>query len=266
MLNKPMDPRVYEIVSNKPELINNFPKWMLSEEGESELKNTEGLAIAEIAGRDSIAAVLEATRKRDFKAILPTIAYTGTEFGDWTIPFYKTELLKTELIERGIKVFDPILLGAPGLWWRLCGRYVTYLFKEFGFYSPCVGCHLYLHIIRIPLAKKIGCSVVIGGERESHEGKTKINQIRVALEAYISLARKFDIELFLPIRTIDRNRDIEQIIKQSWEEGAEQLGCVLSKNYQDKEGNVFYEERDIAQFFSEFALREAEAALQDYLN
>ncbi len=46
-----MDPRIYEIVSNKPELINNFPDWMLSEKQEHELKNTEGLAIAEIAGR-----------------------------------------------------------------------------------------------------------------------------------------------------------------------------------------------------------------------
>ena len=148
----------------------------------------------------------------------------------------------------------------------MCGRYVTYLFKEFGFYSPCIGCHLYLHTIRIPLAKKIGCSVIIGGERESHEGKVKINQVGVALDAYISLARKFDIELFLPIRTVAKNRDIEEIIKQPWEEGEEQLNCVLSKNYQDKEGNVFYEERDIAQFFSEFALGEAEEALKRYLN
>ena len=61
------------------------------------------------------------------------------------------------------------------------------------------------------------------------------------------------------------NRDIEKILKQPWKEGAEQLGCVLSKNYQDKEGNVFYEERDIAQFFSEFALGKAEEALKDYL-
>jgi hypothetical protein len=261
-----MDPRFYEIVSNKPDLIHTFPQWMLSEERERKLKNTEGLAIAEIAGRDSIAAVLEATRKRDFKTILPTIAYTGTEFGDWTIPFHKTELLKVELIGKGIEVFDPILLGAPRLWWRLCGRYITHLFKEFGFYSPCIGCHLYLHTVRIPLAKKIGCSVIIGGERESHEGKIKINQIGAALEAYISLARKFGIELFLPIRTIAMNRDIEKIISQPWEEGKEQLNCVLSKNYQDKEGNVFYEERDIAQFFSEFALGEAEEALKDYLN
>ena len=261
-----MDPRIYEIVSNKPELINTFPDWMLPEARENELKNTEGLAIAEIAGRDSIAAALEAINTRDFKALLPTIAYTGTEFGDWKVPFQKTELLKELLGERGIKVFDPIVLGAPRLWWRLCGRYVTHLFKAFGFYSPCVGCHLYLHTIRIPLAKKLGCSVVIGGERESHQGKTKINQIGAALDAYISFARTFGIELFLPLRNISRNKDIEAIINQPWDEGAEQLGCVLSKNYQDKEGDVFYSESDIERFFSEFGIKEAEHALQDFLN
>lgn len=261
-----MDPRIFEIVSNKPELINDFPDWMLSKKRENELKNTEDLAIAEIAGRDSVAAVLEAINTRGFKALLPTIAYTGTEFGDWKVPFHKTELLKVALEERGVKVFDPIILGAPRLWWRLCGRYVTRQFKEFGFYSPCVGCHLYLHTIRIPLARKIGCSVVIGGERESHEGKTKINQIGVALDAYTSLARKFGIELFLPLRNISRNKDIETILNQSWEEGAEQLGCVLSKNYQDKDGNVSYSESAIEKFFSEFAIKEAENGLKDLLN
>ena len=261
-----MDPRIFEIVGNKPELVNYFPDWMLSKERESELKNTDGLAIAQIAGRDSIAAALEAANTRDFKALLPTIAYTGTEFGDWRVPFHKTELLKISLGKRGVKVFDPIMLGSPRLWWRLCGRYVTHLFKEFGFYSPCVGCHLYLHTIRIPLARKIECSIVIGGERESHEGKTKINQIGVALDAYTSFAGKFGIELLLPLRNMSSNRDIEAILNQHWEEGAEQLGCVLSKNYQDKDGNVFHSARAIAKFFNEFALGEAEKELYNFFN
>jgi hypothetical protein len=91
-----MDSRISEIVRNKPELITAFPRWMLSEALENELKETEGLAIVEIAGRDSIAAALEAASKRDFKAFLPTIAYTGTEFGDWETPFKKTDVLKEE--------------------------------------------------------------------------------------------------------------------------------------------------------------------------
>jgi len=261
-----MDPRIFEIVSAKPELVDTFPRWMLSKTTENELKNTEGLAIVEIAGRDSIAAALEAVKERDFKALLPTIAYTGTEFGRWEVTFKKVDMLREVLSKRGVKVFDPIVLGAPRFWWRLCGRYVTHLFKNFGFYSPCVGCHLYLHAIRIPLARKIECSVMIAGERESHEGKIKINQIGVALDAYISFAEKFGVELFLPLRQVSKSKDIESIISQYWEESGEQLECVLSKNYQDIGGNVIYSEGDIKRFFDEFALKEAEDIIKRFLS
>ena len=261
-----MNPRIFEIVSNKPELVDKFPDWMLSETTENELKNTEGLAIVEIAGRDSIAAALEAVREKDFKALLPTIVYTGTEFGRWEATFKKVDMLKEALSKEGIKVFDPIVLGAPKFWWRLCGRYAKHLFENFGFYSPCVGCHLYLHALRIPLAKKIGCGVIIAGERESHEGKIKINQIGVALDAYISFAEKFDIELFLPLRRVSKNKEIESIISQRWEESGEQLDCVLSKNYQDIDGGVVYSEGDIKRFFSEFAIKEAEDMVKGFPN
>jgi hypothetical protein len=260
-----MDPRIFEIVSAKPELVDEFPRWMLSETIENELRSTESLAIVEIAGRDSIAAALVATQKRDFKALLPTIAYTGTEFGNWEVPFKKTYMLKEELSQRGINVYDPVLLGAPRFWWLLCGRYVTYLFKRFGFYSPCVGCHLYLHALRIPLARKIECAVVIGGEREFHEGRIKINQIGAALEAYISFAEKFGIELFFPLRQVSKSEDIESIVSHRWEEGAEQLECVLSKNYLDINGDVVCSESDIKRFFDEFAIKEAEDMVKGFL-
>jgi hypothetical protein len=260
-----MDPRIFEIVSNKPELVATFPDWMLSETAENELKNTEGLAIIEIAGRDSFAAVLKAFKERDLKALLPTIAYTGTEFGSWEAPFKKVAMLKETLSKEGVKVFTPIVLGAPKFWWRLCGRYATHLFKNFGFYSPCMGCHLYLHAVRIPLAKRTGCGVMIGGERESHEGKIKINQIGVALDAYIAFARKFDIELYLPLRRVSSNREIESIISRYGEESGEQLECVLSKNYLDADGEVIYSESDIKRFFNEFAIKEAEDMVKGFL-
>jgi hypothetical protein len=129
-----------------------------------------------------------------------------------------------------------------------------------------VGCHLYLHALRIPLAKKIMCNVIIGGERESHEGRIKINQISVALDAYVSFARTFGIELFLPLRKIAKNEQIETIINQPWDEGTEQLECVLSKNYVDRKGDVVYSESAIKRFFSEFAVKEAEDALKDFLS
>lgn len=254
-----------KILSDKPELVASFPPWMLSGALEKELKATKGLAIGEIAGRDSVAAVLAAAREGSLKALLPTIAFTGTEFGDWDIPFKKVELVKAKLSERGIRVFDPVVLGAPRWWWRLCGRYVTSLFQRFGFYSPCVGCHLYLHAVRIPLAAKIDCQVIIGGERESHGGKIKINQIAAALDAYTSFARGFGIELVLPLRNIGSNEDVASIIDSPGHQHDEQLGCVLSKNYLDESGMAACPEDAIKQFYDEFALREAARLVSEAL-
>lgn len=260
-----MDPRIFEIVSVKPELIVEFPDWMLSKETENELRETEGLAIAEIAGRDSIAAVLQAAKTGNIKAILPTLAYTGTEFGNWEAPVKKIHQIKEELNKKGIKVFDTVLLGAPKFWWHLCGRYATDLFKRFGFYSPCVGCHLYLHAVRIPLAKKINCDVLIGGERESHDGKTKINQIECALDAYTHLAESFGVKLLLPLRQVRSGKVIESITGHLWKKDTEQLECVMSKNYLERDGSVIYSEDDIKRFFKEFALPEAEKEIKRLL-
>ena len=54
---------------------------------------------------------------------------------------------------------------APRFWWELCGRYTTHFIKKFGFFSPCVGCHFYIHTVRVPIAKLLQSNLVIGGER-----------------------------------------------------------------------------------------------------
>jgi hypothetical protein len=65
-----MDARIFEILRNKPELVTAFPRWMLSEALEKELRDTEGVAIIEIAGRDSIAAPASGI-SRHFFQLLP---------------------------------------------------------------------------------------------------------------------------------------------------------------------------------------------------
>ncbi len=260
-----MDKRLLEILSNKPDLISDFPDWMLPESTVNEIRATVQVAIAEIAGRDSVAAAIRACDLRPVKAVVPTVAYTGTEYGNWDVPFEKIERLREKLQERDIKVFDPVILGSPKLWWVLCGRYSTHLFKTFEFYSHCLGCHLYFHAIRIPLAKKLCCNMIIGGERESHNDKIKINQIGVSLDAYINFLKRFDIELFLPIRYVKSGEKVESIIGQQWGEGGHQLGCVLSKNYLDMDGNVVLNEAAIKRFFDDFALNKAEEVIKDYI-
>lgn len=254
-----------ELISSKPELVTEFPEWMLSKETKTELLNTDGLAIVEIAGRDSFAAILEALKLRDIKAYLPTIAYTGTQFGDWETPFNKAHQLKAKLSQTGVRVFDPLLIGDPTFWRLLCGRYAAHVSKQTGFHSSCLGCHLYFHGIRIPLAKMLNCNLIVAGERESHEGKVKINQLPIALDTYISFVKKFDIELLLPLRRISSNKEIEAILGEDWEEGTQQLQCVLSGNYQDPNGDPVYPEESIKLFYEDYALKLAEGIIQKYL-
>jgi hypothetical protein len=260
-----MDNRLLELLANKPDLISDFPDWMLSPATLDEIRATEDIAIAEIAGRDSIAAVIRACELRQIKALVPTIAYTGTEYGRWKSPFEKAELAKERLKQNKIRVFDPVVVGSPKFWWTLCGKETAYLTQQFGFIPHCVGCHLYFHAIRIPLARKLRSNLIIGGERESHNGKIKINQIKVSLDAYQAFVKKFDIELFLPLRHITSGEEIEAIIGMQWDEGEQQLECVLSKNYRQRDGSVIVNEESIKRFFYEFAFDTAEKDIKEYL-
>lgn len=259
------DKRFLKILVNKPELIIDFPKWMLPKATIDEIRESEHFAIAEIAGRDSIAATIRACEILHFQGILPTIAYTGTEYGNWNFPLKGIDILKDRFRSKDVKIYDPVILGSPKFWWTLCGRYSIHLFKKFGFYSNCIGCHLYFHAIRVPLSKKLKCKFIIGGERESHDGKIKINQIKIALDAYINFIKRFDIELFLPLRHMKSGETVESIIGQKWGEGEQQLECVLSKNYQDMNGSISIDEIAIQRFFDEFAFEKAEKFIRAYI-
>ena len=85
------------------------------------------------------------------------------------------------------------------------------------------------------------------------------------MDAYQVFVKKFDIELFLPLRHIISGEEIESIIGMQWDEGDQQLECVLSKNYRQRDGSVIYNEESIKRFFSEFAFDTAEKTIREYL-
>lgn len=262
-----MDPSYREILLDKPELATAFPPWMLPVETVERLRAAAKPAVVEVAGRDSLAAALRAAPEADHDLFLPAVAYTGTEFGEWRLPFEKIEYLKERLrgVGAGVEVLAPVVMGAPELWRLLCGRYVLAQYRRFGFYTPCIGCHVYLHALRVPLAKMTGCRVVVAGERESHGGVVKLNQIPTALDAYVELLARFDVELSLPLRHVSSGAEIGEIVGTDRRESEGQLGCVLSQNYRDADGAVPYDEEAVRRFLDEFALPLAERAVNAYL-
>jgi hypothetical protein len=142
-MNKNDQHALSDVFRDKPELIIDFPDWMLSEKQLDTYRNLKHLAILEIAGRDSIAAAIKSVEENGFTDLLPVYVYTGTEFGDWAHVKEAVERLSRRLPD--VCVHPLRVMGSPQFWKALNGRFISELIARFGFYSPCPGCHLYLH-------------------------------------------------------------------------------------------------------------------------
>jgi len=251
-----------DILLSKPNSLKNI-KALLSPSLREEISKYRNLALGEIAGRDSVAALIKAAARDDIEAILPTLVYTGTEYGDWEALHANVDFAREQIARKYRNpLFDLVILGNPVMWWALNGRFASVLLEKFGFYSPCPGCHLYMHLIRVPLARELSCTKIIGGERESHGDKLKINQIPMALDAYTELLNFAGIELILPLRKIYSDEEIEALVGAWWRAGEKQLKCVFSSNYRFLDGSVKYDEDAMRRYFDEFAIPAGKKILQ----
>lgn len=214
-------------------------------------KNT---VIAEFSGRDSVAAVMKILNTNQLENILPVASFAGTEFGE--IDAIHSNYHK--LVERVLKkygnlvtVHPLIIYSNPNLWHALNARFTTELIEKYGFYTPCIGCHAYFHLLRMPMARQIGRKL-ISGEREGHENRIKVNQLGMCLDVYKNILKEFDVDLMLPIRKVSDNKEIEELIGWDWEEGKDHPECVYSGNYRDIDGKAVYNEEKIKAYLDEF--------------
>lgn len=196
------------------------------------------IAVAEISGADSIAAVLRYAEEHPGTRFVPTYVHTGTEFGDFARILANVEFLRRELPGRGGSLeTDLIEVSDPSLWRALAGRPARALAELFGTYLPCVPCHLYLHLMRIPVAREFDSHVVVSGEREHHGTRTKANQTAEALDTYVEVLALVGIELALPLRSLADARAVSDILGPRWQGGSPQLECVLSGNETGVDGS-----------------------------
>lgn len=228
---------------------------LLTVDVKRQLKQEGSLAIGEVAGRDSAAAIIKAASFDSISSILPTIVFTGTEYGNWETVYRNVKVIKGRIeTVYNKRIYSPILLGDAGLWWALNGRFLSVLNEKFGFCSPCLGCHLYMHLVRVPLARELKCSKIISGERVKHDKRVKINQIAIALNAYKEVLGHVGIDLVLPIRDICSGDEIGTLVGGNWEEGEKQLKCILSENYRLINGEVSCDENMVKKYLEEFLI------------
>ncbi len=250
------------LLSNKYENVWPLPEWMLSKQEGEDLRGESSLAVVEIAGKDSIAAAVVEGISGRFSAMLPTVAYTGTQYGDWEAPFRAVAELGKRL-PSSVRLYPPLVVGSPELWRELCGKGLYRWQQRYGFASPCTACHLYFHLIRISLARHLGSSVIIGGERNSHDGRVKLSQVAVSLDIFRDFLARYGVELLLPLRNMQDTRDVDALLGGSYPQGSDQLRCVLSGNYVDEEGEVPFREEAVRAFLEEYAIPRGAAWLRE---
>jgi hypothetical protein len=206
-----------------------------------------GLAILEIAGRDSVAAAVAAVRERGLTTLLPTSVATSTEYGDEDAPA-KTALYLAGLLGEGVEVLPSLRLGSPRLWAALNGRYATVIAERFRISSPCLACHLYMHLARVPLSLALGGVPVVAGEREAHEGRLKLSQTPQGIDACVRVLARAGTELLEPIRRVRDSEEIAALAGPGWERRARQLCCVHSCNYVGLDGSTAFDELAYARY------------------
>ncbi|BEP27934.1 hypothetical protein [Helicovermis profundi] len=210
--------------------------------------------VGEFSGRDSVGAILKAFESEDINYVLPIASFSGTEYGNFDEIYSNYEHLskRVDKLYGDKKVLYPLLeYNREDIWSLMNGRFMTVLNKKYGFYSHCIGCHLYFHLIKINFAKSLS-GKIISGERESHDGRLKINQLGITLDAFKKVINKFDCELIMPIRNISDGDEVEKLIGWDWKEGEDHPKCVLSGNYRDKEGHALINKVKLELFLSEY--------------
>jgi hypothetical protein len=210
----------------------------------------ESLAIAEIAGRDSVAAAVAAVHERSFTRVLPTIALTGTETGDRESPLRAVDTL-ARLLGDSCEVLEPVTLTDPALWAVMNARYAAVVRSRYGSWSPCLACHLYLHLLRVPVSWDAGNAPVIAGERDSHDGRIKLSQLPGGIDASIRVLASAGVELIEPIRHAS-GAEVAELVGGNWAQDGGQLGCVLSGNYIELDGSIRHDEDAYERYLSGF--------------
>lgn len=229
------------------------PEFALTSVGldSSRVTASPGLAIASIAGRDSVAAAIMAVREHGFRTLLPVSVATGTEYGDDASPARAADFLRNALAGEA-DVMPHVRIGSPRLWAALNGRPASILQQRYRLYSPCLACHLYVHVARVPLARLLGCAPIITGERDSHGGRVKLSQTPLGIDAETRVLARAGVRLLTPIRRVRDSEEISAIVGPAWDRGEEQLCCVHSGNYAQLDGTVTYDELAYARYLHGF--------------
>jgi hypothetical protein len=200
--------------------------------------------IGDISGKDSIAAIFKTIENNPAAVIIPSIIELGCEYGDKKRRVSVIEKLSDVFNnESQGKIMPGIISDINELWKTLAASNIYESFQKYGFYSPCIACHLVFHLVRIKIAQHLKAKNVISGERELHSDKEKINQLDFVLDFYNALYDKSGLTHHLPLRYVKGNEEIDTIIEKK-QMLFMRLTCLFSGNYYKANSNNFAMQKD----------------------
>lgn len=160
--------------------------------------------IAELAGDDSLAAIITYLKDNPNDIIVPTWVITPVEYKDNFQTVKNNYTLFIQYLKaHGYQIEDLQILENNERLWKL-------LMKQ-SFISPCIACHLYCHLLRVPLAKQKNAKILTG-ERNKHNDKIKINQNTLVLNYFENVFQSFGFNFERPLINIENTEEIKNII------------------------------------------------------
>ena len=186
--------------------------------------------LADISGRDSIAAAIKIIEEDSQSILIPSIIELGCEYGDKSQYEGVHRSLRKIFNTDRLRVEQGIVCDGNELWKAIVTRDIQKTIKKFGFFSPCVACHQVLHIIRIKIAQHLHVKNVVSGEKELHDGREKINQFSFVLDFYNKIYEAMGIVHHLPARYISSTSEIERIVGR-YNPQYVRLRCLFEGNY-----------------------------------
>jgi hypothetical protein len=223
----------------------------------------DGLIIADIAGRDSFAALilfLDSLGSRPV-SVLPIQVRVPMESGSPC----EVAIAAKSVLQKISRHFPQTIMAlqvlkAEELWAAAWGRYQGILARKFGITSPCCACHVCIHLSRALTARSLGAKSVVSGERLRHETVMKINQVDIALDTHRAIMDSCGVVHVQPLRYLARQSEICDILNLAGIDPADvcHYRCVFSGSYRDISGEIMPENEAIKKLYADYLLPFAE--------
>jgi hypothetical protein len=215
------------------------------------------IVLTDFAGRDSVAAAMAYLEDNPSGTLVPVGDMVPTRFGDWSVYESNWVGLRDQVAKRfpDVVVVPWFAMEDVDAWRLLNGRYINALIARFGFFTPCLGCHLHFYMMRTVLAEVLGATVLLSGEKEVHRhGRRKANQTEEAVQAYRRFSDSHGVDQRFPIHKVASEQEMARLLGDGWKEGERQLPCVMSGNDRSPGGTLLMTPNQVAEYMDHFAV------------